>query len=164
MSIGFSEILRFYSGEPISSISNFHRSKKTIRDIYTYNQRMLEENDDFIEWIFPIPTLYEIKKLKEHSIVFTWLKIFKYKMFEYWGISPKNEINAVLLNGHNGLKLCRAIECLTLFGINIDKEMDVLKQLIIEGVVFPRLTKYENDLMPIWSVKQKEAEKLIFYT
>lgn len=142
---------------------------KTINKIFSYGPHELEADHAFIQWVFPtitpsafnhnspVLTVQDIAFLKQDPFIIIWLNRFRVKMFEYWGIIPLRRKDTQLLHGHNGLRLSRAIECLTLFGIDIDYEIDMLHQLIDHGIVKPTYALFNDEYMPIWFIRRQEA-------
>lgn len=173
-------VRRFFHGESLYDIfkgQGRQEDHKTIEDIYKYNYYMLEMDHSFIQWIFPtfrrsgfnmnapVLTMEDIKILRQDPIIIKWLNLFKCKMFKYWGIQPKDYTNAKLLDGHDGLRLSRLIECLTLFGIEVADIFPVIQELISENIIYPDSQEYEGKFLLIWVIRYKEAsKKLIFFS
>lgn len=173
------KVTKFFNGENISDIlgdKSDKYDKKNIWDIYNYTDYKLETDHSFIQWIFPTqrpsafnptaPTLTynEILMLKHDENIIEWLQKFKNKMFSYWGIKPVDSNRLLLLNGHNGLRLSRAIECLTLFGIFTPYDFSNFNIVIAGGfvrnIIYPHMEKYEDKTIPIWCIRYHEAMKL----
>lgn len=172
MSLNLQNVTRFFHGESLASIfkdQGIREQNKTIDDIYHYDDYSLEADHSFIQWIFPTPrasvyngnapvlSMEDIAILKKDPKVINWLNAFKSKMFDYFGISPKNYDKSRILNGHNGLRLSRAIECLTLFGIEVADIFDDIKDIIERGYVRPYCEVYDDKTLPIWFIRYKEA-------
>lgn len=168
--------LRFCTHESIDFILNKKESDRNLDGIYNYNDKDLEDDHAFIQWIFPTPrksnfnetapilSVDEIKMLRNNKVVINILHNFKNKMFSYWGISPYDPNKLHLLNGHNGLRLSRAIECLTLFGIDIKYILDILNDGIKAGILKPHCEYYTEHIntynIPIWFIRYYENVKL----
>lgn len=160
--------LRFCNGESIDFIINGKHTKRTIEDIYNYNEEQLEDDHSFIQWIFPTPrasaynpnapilSIEDIKSLRTNENIINILLRFKEKMFSYWGIEPFNNSKISLLNSHNGLRLSRAIECLTLFGIDVKENFDVLNDCIISRILEPYCENYNGFLLQLWFIRYYE--------
>ena len=172
MSETFQIITRFFHGESLASIlkgQGNRESDRTITDIYNYNDKQLEEDHSFIQWIFPTPRLsafnrnapiltkQDITMLKSDPTVMEWLNLFKYKMFTYWGIENKDFSQCKILKGHNGLRLSRAIECLTFFGIDIVTDLLVIDEFITLGILKPEMELYQGQMTPVWFIRYKQA-------
>lgn len=172
------KIKRFFYGESINSIldnENTGKIQNNIEEIYKYDSFQLENQHTFIQWIFPtmrkshynndapLLSIEDIKILREDGIIIQWLIKMKDKMFNYWGIDPKEPKRANILNGHNGLRLSRAIECLTLFGIDISYIFLKLRELTIEGVLKPHSQYYEGERIFIWLIRYKQSLKCFSY-
>lgn len=164
--------LRFCNGESIDFIINGKHTKRTLEDIYNYNEEQLEDDHSFIQWIFPTPrasaynhnapilSIEDIKSLRTNENIINILLRFKEKMFSYWGIEPFNNSKISLLNSHNGLRLSRAIECLTLFGIDVKKIFDILFHCMRDGILKSTLEPFcENNRIeiPIWINRYYES-------
>lgn len=169
-------LTRFFNGESLANIfSNqaINEQNKTIFDIYNYDDRLIEDDHSFIQWIFPTPrasafnrnapvlTMNDISILRNNREIIRWLNLFKDKMFKYWGLTPKNTIQAHLLNGHNGLRFSRAIECLTLFGIEVGDIFTTVRELINIGVIRPSFDYYKGDYLPLWFIRYKESSEML---
>ena len=165
-------VTRFFSGESIKSIladQGIIGEDKTIEDIYNYNRNLLEADHSFIQWVFPtsrpsafnrdapVLTLEEIKVLRNDKNIKEWLLKFKNKMFSYWGLSPLNGDHIRLLNGHNGMRFSRAIECLTHFGIEVAEVFANVRLFIDNGVLKPQYGNFYGETLPIWFVRYKES-------
>lgn len=163
--LGINEYIRFIHGDSIDSIIGKDEKGTTINDILNYDNDKLESCHYFIQWIFPtnrisnfsnkcpILSKSDINDLRNSDIVINILSLFKDKMFEYWGIYPVNYEKMKLLNGHNGLRLSRAIECLNMFNINISYIVPILIRGIENKILEP---KYEKGY-PIWFIRYNES-------
>lgn len=171
MSKDLVNVIKFFHSEPVN---RFRNGEITIDLIYKYHDYELEADHSFIQWVFPtlrasafnsnapVLTLKDIEILRNDQVVVRWLQLFKEKMFEYWGINPIDFNKARLLNGHNGLRLSRAIECLTLFGIEVIDDFSTIQKMINDRIVSPYCEVYEGKLLPIWFIRYKESsEKLL---
>lgn len=133
--LGINEYIRFINEESIDSILGENETGTRYEDILNYDNIRLEDNHSFIQWVFPtnrfsnfnnkcpILSKAEILSLRSNEKIINILSLFKDKMFEYWGIYPTNYDKMKLLNGHNGLRLSRAIESLNFFGFNISSKI-----------------------------------------
>lgn len=174
MSTAASNVLRFFQGENLNSIIG--RGNKTIEQVYNYDENELEDDHAFIQWVFPTPrssayngdapvlTIYDIIFLRTNPLIIDWLNKFKDKMFAYWGINPVNVQRSFLLNGHNGLRLSRAIECLTLFGIDISYALTVVNQLIEKNYLNPYYDNYQGRRYPVWFIRYFESNAIVNQT
>lgn len=179
MSKNMSNVTAFFYGNLIGNLIKDDDSMKNIESIFNYNDNQLEEDHTFIQWVFPTfrfsafnPTApvissFEIKELRKDPKIIEWLTKFKIKMFTYWGLVKPDDIelgisgDIRLLNGHNGLRLSRAIECLTLFGIEVSEIFDILKENIRTGVLKPYYISFEGKSTPIWFVRYVESSRML---
>lgn len=145
---------------------------RNIEGLLNYSDKDLEDDHSFIQWMFPTPRMsqfnenspvlskQEITILKLNTQIINILQKFKDKMFEYWGIVPYNKDRLPLLNGHNGLRLSRVIECLTLFGIDIAYIFPILEENIKDRTLRPyhqSITHHGRTIeMPIWFIRYYE--------
>lgn len=145
---------------------------RNISRLLSYNDYQLEADHSFIQWMFPTPrgsqfngnapliSKQEINILKKIPAIRNMLILFKNKMFEYWGLQPYSSENIRRLNGHNGLRLSRAIECLTLFYIDVTDCFDILKQNIDNGLLRPFCEMYDYgkgpQQIPVWFIRYYE--------
>lgn len=165
-------VTRFFNGESLSSIFSdrvVREKDKTINEIYNYTPDQLEDDHSFIQWVFPTPrasiynsnspilSMDDIFVLKKNERIIKWLTLFRDKIFGYWGLYPKDSNRVYLLNGHNGLRFSRAIECLTLFGIDVTYVFDTVMYFINNGIVTPRYEIYEGKNTPIWFIRYHES-------
>lgn len=162
--LGINEYIRFINGESIDSILNKNETGTSVKDIINYNNR-LERDHCFIQWVFPTDRIsnfntncpilnrLEIFNLRSNKRVIDTLSLFKDKMFEYWGILPTNYERMSLLNGHNGLRLSRAIECLNFFCFDISFIIPILNDAIKKGILIP---KYELGI-PVWFIRYRNS-------
>ena len=156
--------LRFCLGQSIHDITNSGDEKSSVEDIFEYTDK-LESNHSFIQWVFPTPRTSEynsncpilseqdIDKIKNIRIINEILLDFKNFFFDYWGIIPENKDKIRLLNGHNGLRLSRAIECLTLFNIDVREIFPILEKYIELKIIHPKMENYKGEMIPIWFVR-----------
>lgn len=179
MSKNLNNVSDFFNGVNINKLVNDEHSVKTIETIFNYNSYQLEADHSFIQWVFPtfrpsqfnptapVITLNEIKFLKKDPKIIEWLNKFKIKMFVYWGLMKSDDFEGSLsgdiklLNGHNGLRLSRAIECLTLFGIEVSEIFDILKDNIRNGTLKSFSEMYEGIMTPLWFIRYIESSKML---
>lgn len=159
--------LRFCLGQSTSEILNKNIENFTNDEIFSYKQE-LETNHQFIQWVFPTPrpsnynsnapilTVSQIDSIKSIPTVINLLEDYRNFFFDYWGIYPENSERIKILNGHNGLRLSRAIECLTLFDIDIEYIFPILEKYIENGVLRPKMEKYKHERLPIWFIRRIE--------
>lgn len=159
--------LRFCLGESTGEIIG-KRNNATVETIMNYNSEELEKKHDFIQWVFPtyryskfnssapILTREEISRIKNNPGVQLILTNFAIKFSEYWGLVPYDRKKLILLNGHNGLRLSRMIECLTLFGFDLNEILEAIQQGIDDEILNPEYEMYENERIPIWFVRYLE--------
>lgn len=181
MSIGAKNYLKFLNGESINisnklcsqnseQLNSVNSVNPNIIDIYNYSDEMLEQDHGFIQWIFPTsrasafnpnaPVLkaQDINYLKTRSDIKESIKAFGKKMLKYWGIAPYDEERIKILNGHNGLRLSRYIECATLFGIDIDSAnlFQILENAEAKKLIKPSYEEYNGESMMIWKIRYLE--------
>lgn len=180
MSKSLNNVSNFFNGTNINKLVNDEHSMKTVETIFNYNSYQLEADHAFIQWVFPtfrpsqfnptapVITLDEIRILRKDPKIIEWLNKFKVKMFIYWGLMKSDDLEVGfsgdirLLNGHNGLRLSRAIECLTLFGIEISCEIfDILETNILNGTLKPFCEFYEDQMRPLWFIRYIESSKIV---
>lgn len=174
--------LRFCLNESIDFILDANHTPRRISDIYTYDDRQLEDDHSFIQWIFPTPrasqynprspvlSIDEIRMIRQNGIIISIIESCKDKMFEYWGLVPYDVKKIQRLNGHNGLRLSRAIECLTYFNVDVSYLLPILKKNLDEGIIvayyeyvnFPLnedtvIFLGKDNTMPIWFIRYFEA-------
>lgn len=175
MSTDFTNVIKFFHGTDIRKITNDEISNVNIISIYNYDNYMLEYDHRFIQWVFPtfrqseynntapVISLKEIEDLRKDPIIIEWLIKFKNKLFIYWGLIKHDDLemgingNILLLNGHNGLRLSRAIECLTLFNIDISEIFPILDQNIKNKNLKPFCEIYKGKMTPLWFIRYDEA-------
>lgn len=165
MSLGLYEYIKFINGESIDSIIGNFETNTTIDDILNYDNSKIEQCHYFIQWIFPtnreskfndkcpILSKDDINSIKNNPKVIDYLNKFKSKFFEYWGIEPLNIQKISVLNGHNGLRLSRAIECLNMFDIDIQYIIHIL----IYGISIKILKPSYCNNKPIWFIRYDES-------
>ncbi|RYY86521.1 hypothetical protein EON63_05610 [archaeon] len=95
---------------------------KSLQDILAYNDRQLEADHQFIQWIFPLPDpspynpnapLIDIRLLLSNSIVKDKILLSYEKMRNFWGLGDEIDLEKLeKLNGHNGLRFSRALQSL----------------------------------------------------
>lgn len=179
MSKNMTNVIAFFHGIMLANLIQGENSTRNIDSIFNYDDYELEGDHAFIQWVFPtfrssafnptapIISLNEIKELRKDPKIIEWLNKFKIKMFTYWGLIKSDDIelgiygDIKLLNGHNGLRLSRAIECLTLFGIEIAEVFDVIKENIRTGVLNPYCIPFEGNSTPVWFVRYMESSRLL---
>lgn len=163
---------RSSSNNLINTSSRNHITVRNIDGILAYNEDQMEDDHSYIQWVFPTPrasafngnapiiSKEEIKELRNDPKVIEVLNKFKNKMFNYWGLDPKDTIRIRILNGHDGLRLSRAIECLTLFGIDVFNIFLILQECIGNGILKPHCEVYKSgqggQAMPIWYIRYFE--------
>lgn len=162
------KIIRFCNGESLGEICNENGSHSSIIDIYNYDDDMLENDHYFIQWIFPttrlslfnyfapILTIKEINYLKTRTDIRDMLNAFGIKMLKYWGLMPYDKKKIKILNGHNGLRLSRFIECLTLFEIDISELFPILEEAEHEGILKPKYIEHNGENITIWKKRYLE--------
>ena len=173
LSLGGKNFYRFCKGESIGSITGYLNDSSTILKIFHYDDYMLEKSHSFIQWVFPTITpsayngyspilfLSDYLILRNSKLVISTLNFFALKMLSYWGLNGGNRSFLTLLHGHNGLRLSRAIESLTLFGFDLSKIMNELKELIRFGILNPRYDLYLGLRIPIWFIRYEENKELV---
>jgi hypothetical protein len=94
---------------------------KTFEEIMKYNDQQLEGDHQFIQWIFPLPT---VSMFNSNCPVINVKELQKYpqakeavlgpyeKLTRFWGIfeDPIDARRITLLNGHNGLRFSRFLQ------------------------------------------------------
>lgn len=164
---GISDIIDFFvNDKSIDSIIGKNETGTTLEEILLYNDNRLDSCHYFIQWVLPtsrrsafngsapyiskedIETLKIIPKFMEN------LERIKTKMFSYWGIEPADYNRIKILNGHDGLRLSRAIECLNSFGFDISYILPILTIAINHGLIKP---SYIDDKV-IWFVRYDESK------
>lgn len=172
MSLNLLNYLKFSVGISIDMILTNTDSSRNIQGIFEYDKEQLEDDHAFIQWVFPTyrPSAYndrspvltkqEIISIRNSPVIRNILNKFKDKMFNYWGLYDGDNSKLQLLNGHNGLRLSRVIECLTLFRIDVTDIFPMLHEKIKSGVLNPRCEYYtldsKNVNLPIWIIRYYE--------
>eukprot|EP01031_Cornospumella_fuschlensis_P025091 gene25091-30305_t len=92
------------------------------QEILAYNDRQLEADHQFIQWIFPLPDpspvnpnapLIEIKSLSANAVAHEKMCLSYQKMCQFWGLGDQLDLEKLKsLNGHNGLRFSRALQSL----------------------------------------------------
>lgn len=166
--------LRFVKGDTIRNITGSSYSKNvTFDDIMNYDDQMLEDDHAFIQWLFPtfrpsqfnqnapVLEMSDILILMNDYDVIDCITKAKNKMIKYWGLVPFNRKRVELLNGHNGLRLSRFIECCGLFLIDIVYIMSVIDFSIKHCNIFPYCENYEGINRPLWYIRYFETKKMM---
>lgn len=160
--------LQFLKGESIDYLVRGIYSGRNIANIYNYSDDDLEKQHDYIQWLFPTITLSSCNfdspnlTLSDYEILradWSVRKLVYYlaiKLLNYWGFYDNNRNKLNLLHGHNGLRLSRLIECLTLFWFDISWIIVKINELIEAKILFPKYTIYNNERTPIWIVRYLE--------
>lgn len=124
----------------------------TVSTILNYNSLQLESDHAFIQWIFPLPEpsrfnpdapLIDVKELKQSlqqkETDETMRQVIEnheratMMMLQFWGIEPAiNPKRITCLNGHNGLRFSRFLQCLVYHGYR-EKAKSILDQIL--GIV-----------------------------
>jgi len=136
-----------------------------------YSSQEIENDHSFIQWIFPtmrpsnynfnapVLTYEEIQILKQKDEIKYYLELCGYKFCKYWGIFPFNVNRIEILNGHNGLRFSRFIECMILFDIKIFITIikDVLPKIVSDPQIRYLEVTYEGVKMSVWEMRYYET-------
>lgn len=162
------KFLAFLKGESIDLLVNGFLSNRNIVGIYNFCDDDLERYHDYIQWIFPTITASAFNKnapvltLSDYEILrSSWpiRKIIYYlalKLLNYWGFYNNENSRLNLLHGHNGLRLSRLIECLTLFWFDVSWIITKITDLIAERKLSPKYMEYNGEIRPIWIIRYLE--------
>ena len=60
-----------------------------------------------------------------------------------------------------GLRLSRALECLTLFGLPTDSYITTLTLMIYGRILNPTFARYGFQFLPLWFIRRNEAAEFI---
>lgn len=95
---------------------------KSFLDILAYDDRHLESDHQYIQWIFPLPDasaynsdapLIDVKSVFANPIAKGSVVLSYDKMRNFWGLGDEVDLDKLRsLNGHNGLRFSRALQSL----------------------------------------------------
>ncbi len=153
-----------------------------------YTDRELEFDHAYIQWIFPLPEasrfnpdapLIDVSELKKElqgngSSNENTVRILKenheravLKMVQFWGIDPFNAKRLACLNGHNGLRFSRFIQCMVYHGHQVQARSVLDNVLAIVNSTDPNQAKMLRPSMDrasgmtIWEERYLHACKVM---
>lgn len=157
----------FCYGNSISTLTNGKSPGGNPDDILNFDSKQIEQYHNFIQWIFPTITrsqfnpyapVLELKDfiyIRSYSFVNDRLIQFAKMMIDFWCIFDSN------VKILHSLHVSRMIECLTLYGFNLDRFLNRLQQLININILNPYHEVYNGVLIPVWFIRSLQAKKLL---
>lgn len=146
---------------------NFLKSDN-YNNILKYDSFLLEDDHNFIQWIFPttmlstvnnqapIINIKELRNSPEYTDARNKMKLSLKLITKHWGISDEYfDINKFQrLDGHNGLRLSRVLQSLIYHGLNEDS-LELLTT-VTDNIEYLNNTKMVGDLT-LWKIRYDEA-------
>ena len=146
---------------------NFLKSSR-FGEIMRYSPLQLENDHNFIQWIFPTTTpsrfshnapVIDIAELRSHPD----FEEAREKMSEslnlmlrHWGLKPKDDNRILLLKGHNGLRFSRVLQSLV-YHNRVDDAASILCFVMLQRIrIGPQI---DISGLTIWETRFLEALK-----
>ena len=137
-------------------------------EIMRYSPLQLENDHNFIQWIFPTTTpsrfshnapVIDIEELRSHPDFEEARKKMSESlnlMLRHWGLKPKDNNRILLLKGHNGLRFSRVLQSLV-YHNRVDDAASILCFVMLQRIrIGPQI---DRSGLTIWETRFLEALK-----